>query len=508
LFRQQGFAPSRGGRRVDQAPFHSNTTGPSNVLRTIQNPTNSGGNLSRRALGTSSKATSTTNSLDSLANSGSNGMGHHPTPGLGTTNHNNINNNNNTNSIAIPKTEATAAVMLTNLPRLHASRLRMEGGTNHSVFQAAAARLADAPRTPSMTPRSIHHINASAAMEMDVVEPNSNSHHHNTNANQSYAGTGASSAPVSAAGGGTGGRKPRTTPDAKRAQNRESAKRFRVAQKKRWADLQDLVAQKEREIARLTDMLQKVTDARQPVQHRTTSPPGHTSSSALHSSGVSGDGGMGMVGTGASSVPVVGGGTAANTTPTTKLDSLVMAELDLFVKLVTSPGLSTTSSSHACTSGVLEAPARNIGSLHRILVATTDGSITGVRHLNRRGIINPSLVSGGMVGQYLWDDVHDNDSLQLRFTVLHAGKFADDMVREPLVFAYRRGVTRRSHDGDSSTALLIHQQQNNNNNNNNNNNHHNNDDGNAYIRMKGCVHPVLTSQGAVAHLLLAEFVET
>jgi len=150
---------------------HSNTTGPSNVLRTIQNPTNSGGNLSRRALGTSSKATSTTNSLDSLANSGSNGMGHHPTPGLGTTNHNNINNNNNTNSIAIPKTEATAAVMLTNLPRLHASRLRMEGGTNHSVFQAAAARLADAPRTPSMTPRSIHHINASAAMEMDVVEP-------------------------------------------------------------------------------------------------------------------------------------------------------------------------------------------------------------------------------------------------------------------------------------------------------------------------------------------------
>jgi len=43
----------------------------------------------------------------------------------------------------------------------------------------------------------------------------------------------------------------RTTPDAKRAQKRESDKRFRVAQKQRWAELQDTVAEKDGEIAKL-----------------------------------------------------------------------------------------------------------------------------------------------------------------------------------------------------------------------------------------------------------------
>lgn len=52
----------------------------------------------------------------------------------------------------------------------------------------------------------------------------------------------------------------KTTPDAKRAQNRESAKRFRVAQKKRWAELNETLAEKDAEIERLKNLLQDVTN--------------------------------------------------------------------------------------------------------------------------------------------------------------------------------------------------------------------------------------------------------
>ncbi len=378
-------------RRAVQAVASAATSSSESVLRPIQPA--------------SSKATSTTNSLDSC---------------VGAT------------APSVPKTEATAAAMLTNLPRLHASRLRLE---HSNVFQAAAQRLAESqqqPRTP-MTPNGTANT-LDQRMEIETGpnrEPSSSSHDL------------AKTSTVNA--------KARTTPDAKRAQNRESAKRFRVAQKKRWADLQDLVTQKDKEISRLTDMLQKVTDARQPVKPRAARPVAQA------------DG---------------------------PLDALVMAELDLFVKLVSSPGPASTGTAHTDKSrqhSLLAAPANNIGSLHRVLVATTDGSITGVRHLNSR----VGAVSGGAVGQYLWDEVHESDSLQLRFTVLHAGRFADEMTKEALVFAYRRGVTRRSTDGDSRESGATSSSK---------------DD--QYIRMKGCVHPVLTAGGEVSHLMLAEFVET
>ena len=384
-------------RRAVQAVASAATSSSESVLRPIQPA--------------SSKATSTTNSLDSCVGS---------TAGT---------------APSVAKTEATAAAMLTNLPRLHASRLRLE---NSHVFAAAAQRLAESqqlPRTP-MTPTDVDQ-----RME---IETGPNREPSTSSLDRVKSSTAA---------------KARTTPDAKRAQNRESAKRFRVAQKKRWADLQDLVTQKDKEISRLTDMLQKVTDARQPVK-----PVAPTSA------------------------------TARNPRPDGPLDALVMAELDLFVKLVSSPGPASTGTTHTDVSRqrspLLAAPASNIGSLHRVLVATTDGSITGVRHLNSR----IGSVSGGAVGQYLWDEVHESDSLQLRFTVLHAGRFANEMTKEALVFAYRRGVVRRSTDGDSrESGTTI-------------NNKSNTND--QYIRMKGCVHPVLTRDGDVSHLMLAEFVET
>lgn len=251
---------------------------------------------------------------------------------------------------------------------------------------------------------------------------------------------------------GRGG-KERSTPDAKRAQNRASAKRFRVAQKKRWEELQETVRAKDDEIERLKAMLQKVTETRLPAE--APLPPTPT--------------------------PPAAGPVA--------VDKLVMSELDLFVKLVSTPGR------HAPADGgstFLPSPASNIGCLHRVLVAGTDGAIAGVRHM--RSVAGAQAVGG--VGSYVWDDVHASDSLQLRFTVLHASRMAADMAREALVFAYRRRVVggetkmedKKEGEVDEKEAKPV--------------------DERTYVRMKGCVHPVLTASGAVTHLIIAEFLET
>lgn len=339
---------------------------------------------------------------------------------------------------AQPKPEAATLIAL---PRMHAMSMRLDHAPR-DIFQVAAARLnadfGEQPRTP-VTPRA-----GPSMMDVDAGARERSSSSHDA---RSAAMTAAARAP----------HKARTTPDAKRAQNRESAKRFRVAQKKRWADLQDLVALKDAEIARLTDMLQKVTDARLPVKSRA---PSATAAAA-----------------------------AAAAAP---LDALVLAELDLFVKLVSSPGpmrgAGTAHTGARPASDALAAPASNIGSLHRVLVATLDGSITGVRHANTRA----GVAAGGAVGQYLWDDVHESDSLQLRFTVLHAARMASDMAREALVFAYRRRAARCSADGNSSAVFRVSTDS----------------QGDAYLRIKGCVHPVMSTSGELTHLMLAEFVET
>lgn len=221
----------------------------------------------------------------------------------------------------------------------------------------------------------------------------------------------------------------RTTPDAKRAQNRESAKRFRVAQKKRWADLQATVAEKEAEIAKLKAMLQELTESRLPKQRLSATGEG---------------------------IPSI-----AATPP----DSLVLGELDLMVKLMSAPG-----GDHS-----RRPPASNVGQLHRILVATTEGIITGTRH--QQPYRGGSVVSGGRVGEAIWEDVPEGDQLQLRFTVLHATRMASEMAAEPVVFAYRRKA------GDKKAQ------------------------GSEYVRMKGCVHPLLDEDARVSTLLLAEFIE-
>jgi hypothetical protein len=226
------------------------------------------------------------------------------------------------------------------------------------------------------------------------------------------------------------GGKPRTTPDAKRAQNRESAKRFRVAQKKRWADLQSTVSAKDSEIAKLKQMLQEVTESRLPAQ-RLSATGEATSAAACASS----------------------------------LDSLVLGELDLLIKLMSAPASDQTQRS----------PASNLGHLHRILVATTDGTVTGVRHQQP---YKGTAVAGGRAGQLLWEDVPESDQLQLRFTVLHAARMASEMAAEPVVFAYRRKA------GDARAQ------------------------GTDFVRMKGCVHPLVDEHGRVVTLLLAEFIET
>lgn len=224
----------------------------------------------------------------------------------------------------------------------------------------------------------------------------------------------------------------RTTPDAKRAQNRESAKRFRVAQKQRWAELQDTVAEKDGEIAKLKAMLQEVTETRLPSARR-------------------------------SSVNAEGDNGAASAAPA---DALVLGELDLLVKLMSAPKGDRGR----------PAPAQNTGHLHRILIATSDGTVTGVRH--QQPFIGGSTADGGKVGQSLWDGVLDGDQLQLRFTVLHATRMGREMADEPVVFAYRRSIRLPDARAESK------------------------------VRIKACVHPLMDESGNVTSLLLAEFIES
>lgn len=197
----------------------------------------------------------------------------------------------------------------------------------------------------------------------------------------------------------------RATPDAKRAQNRESAKRFRVAQKKRWADLQETVEKKDKEIARLKDMLQEVTN--QNLAERRGN----------------------LV-----------------TKVNQKADALAMAELDLFIKLMCS---SNDMDRGSKAEGNVQPPiAASIGALYRVIVAKLDGSVLGVRHLNA----DCGNAMGGEVGSLLWDHVHSSDSAHLRFTVVHASKMASVMGEEPIVFSYRRKAVQNSRDRMSGNS--------------------------------------------------------
>jgi hypothetical protein len=195
--------------------------------------------------------------------------------------------------------------------------------------------------------------------------------------------------------------------------------------------LQATVAERDSEIDTLKRMLQEVTESRLPAQRLSAT------------------------------------GEPAGSITASPPDSLVLGELDLLVKLMSAPGGDRTRRS----------PASNVGHLHRVLVASTDGLVTGVRHQqpHHKG----SVAGGGKVGQTIWDDVPEGDQLQLRFTVLHATRMASEMAAEPVVFAYRR---RAIVSNTRSTA-------------------------DVYVRMKGCVHPLLDDQGRVSNLLVAEFIE-
>lgn len=239
----------------------------------------------------------------------------------------------------------------------------------------------------------------------------------------------------------------RTTPDAKRAQNRESAKRFRVAQKKRWADLQETVERKDREIARLKHMLQEVTN--QNLAKRKE------------------EGEM-----------IVEGRKTVDT-----MDALALAELRLFLKLM---GSSEDNGREmgGTAAGVANQPpiAASIGSLYRVIVAQTDGSVLGVRHLNEK----VGNAMGGEAGSLLWDHVHSSDTAHLRFTAVHANKMATALGENPTVFSYRRkevrGVGRAQAQGASQAD--------------------------SYMRIKGCIYPLPADENNEVHsIILAEFVE-
>lgn len=240
------------------------------------------------------------------------------------------------------------------------------------------------------------------------------------------------------------GSRTRTTPDVKRAQNRESAKRFRVAQKKRWAELQDTVERKDEEIARLKDMLQEITNK-------------NLSSVQPSSSGL----------------PTSLSGAQA--------DALTLAELGLFVKLLSSrKNASSGGSSKAQEQPPVPCPASSIGSLHRVVVARLDGYVLGVRHQNDAC----GVAMGGAVGGCIWDDVHGSDMAHLQCTVVNAERMASIMGGQLNVFAYQRRRAPQSdtkQDGEQPVS---------------------------YMRMKGCVYPLVDANGSVSSVMLAEFIET
>lgn len=196
----------------------------------------------------------------------------------------------------------------------------------------------------------------------------------------------------------------RTTPDAKRAQNRESAKRFRVAQKKRWVELQNTVGAKDKEIEKLKCMLQEVTNntlAKRDDENRVSV----------------GDG-------------LPGGGD----------DPLGAAELSLFVKLMMSPKEEQRTEKPGKPAVPL---AANIGALYRVLVCKVDGCVLGIRHHTDSGI----RAMGGDVGALVWDHVEPIGVPHLRFSIVHAPHMEKFTQNEPQVLAYRRrqGAEREQH---------------------------------------------------------------
>lgn len=242
-----------------------------------------------------------------------------------------------------------------------------------------------------------------------------------------------------------GASRSRTTPDAKRAQNRESAKRFRVAQKKRWAELQETVERKDEEISRLKDMLQEVTNQNLASRSRP-----HTKKlpSLAHE----------------------------------KADSLTIAELGLFVKLMCSPNTPDAERVKREEKAIVPPIAANIGTFYRVIVAKLDGSVLGNRHVND----TCGKAMGGEVGGVIWEHVHSSDSAHLRFTVVHAAKMASVMNGEPTVFSYRRRELIVKYEEDK-----LEQGQ----------------EREKYMRMKGCLYPMADEYGDVTQVLLAEFIE-
>lgn len=204
----------------------------------------------------------------------------------------------------------------------------------------------------------------------------------------------------------------RTTPDAKRAQNRESAKRFRVAQKKRWAELQETVERKDAEIERLKNMLQEVTTQHLASANQDQAPPAVSSE---------------------------------------KVDSITLCELNMFVQLMVSRRDDTRGSSSHSGNRLTMPLVSGIGGLHRVVVSRLDGSVLGVRHKNNL----LGEVMGGEVGGLVWDYVHVTDVAHLRFTVVHASRMASSLLKsEPNVFSYRRRKRVHESSGENEEQFL------------------------------------------------------
>lgn len=239
----------------------------------------------------------------------------------------------------------------------------------------------------------------------------------------------------------------RTTPDAKRAQNRESAKRFRVAQKKRWAEMIESCERKDLEIDRLKGMLQEVTNRN--------------------------------IGT----VRKEGAGSGVKRGEEEKADALTMAELDLFVKLMGSKREHEEGGGSVVVKkdvDVRPPMAANIGSLYRVIVAKLDGSVLGVRHEND----SCGKAMGGEVGGCIWEQVHGSDVAHLRFTVVHAAKMASVLEGEPTIFSYRRRAVPLIDGKLEQEGKEV-----------------------QWMRMKGCLYPLADENGDVNSVILAEFVE-
>lgn len=244
----------------------------------------------------------------------------------------------------------------------------------------------------------------------------------------------------------------KTTPDAKRAQNRESAKRFRVAQKKRWAELQETVAERDAEVARLKGMLQELTDIKLATMRRDADVAGPSS-----------------------------GPVPSDDNATAKVDALAVAELELFVKLLR-PQEQESSQLVTATNTEGSPPlAADIGSLHRVIVSRLDGSVLGVRHESRRN----GAALGGEVGGVLWEHVHSSDSAHLRASVVHAKTMLQVMGGQPSVFSYRR--RRRVERAEEHAGAKSSKE--------------------SYIRMKGCLYPLIDEGGEITRVILAEFIE-